>query len=222
MMMRVVRVVAAALALAAAGLARAAVIIDFQDLTLADYGIIPTTYGSNLDPNLSGVRYRSFAPDNPTSGTNYLEFWNTGYGDLTKVAFPSSDGLVGEISLIPVAGYGVRLLSFDMAGWPNTDRTNSVMRIVDGNGTVVHDFAAGGAVMIQGDGTGAPRSTFSPNLFLSGTLSFQWGTDWNIGLDNVRFELVPLASVPEPATWLLLGGGLAVIAAVRRRSRRRS
>jgi len=216
------RILAAMLTLAGAGLGRAAVVIDFQDLTLADYGIIPTTYGSNLDPNLDGVRYRSFSPGNPSSATAYLEFWNTGYGDLTKVAFPSSNGLVGEISLIPAAGYGVRLLSFDMAGWPNTDRTNAVMRIVDGNGTVVHDFAAAGPVTIQGDANGAPHSTFSPNLFLPGTLAFQWGTDWNIGLDNVRFELVPLASVPEPSTWLLLGAGLALLAAAaqRRRSRR--
>jgi hypothetical protein len=218
--LNVIRVVAAVLALAGAGLARAAVVIDFQDLTLADYGIIPTTYGSNLDPNLGGVRYRSFSPGNPSSATAYLLLWNTGYGDLTKVAFPSSNGLIGEISLIPAAGYGVRLLSFDMAGWPNADRTNSVMRIVDGDGKVVHDFAAPGPATIQGDANGPPRSTFAPNLFLPGTLAFQWGTDWNIGLDNVRFELVPVASIPEPATWLLLGAGFAVIVAGVRRQRR--
>jgi len=65
---------------------QAQVTLDFQNLSLLDYGIIPADYGSNLTPNLAGISYRTFTAATNVTLTNYLEFWNTGYGDLTKVA----------------------------------------------------------------------------------------------------------------------------------------
>ncbi|MSU49275.1 MAG: PEP-CTERM sorting domain-containing protein [Opitutus sp.] len=193
------------------------VVLNFDDLTLADYGVIPANHGVSLDPNLAGVGYRTFTFATGTTLTNYLQLWSSGYGDLTKVAFASSSGFAAELSLVPGAGFGIRLLSFDMAGWLNTDRTNSVMRLVDGSGNLLFDFAAGGPVLIQGDGNGPPHSTFSPNIFSAGTIRFQWGNDWNNGLDNLRFEVVPLSAVPEPSTWVLLVlGGVVLAGRVRR------
>jgi len=197
-----------ALALGCAACARAAVVIDFDSLKLPDYGVIPSDYGVTSDPSLADVRYRTFNASNGKTLTNYLEFWNSDYGDLSKIAFPSSNGGVGEITLVPAAGYGVRLLSFDMAGWPSADRSSSIMRILDGGGAVVFDYAANGPVTIQGDVNGLRHSTFTPNLFLPGSVTFQWGVDWDIGLDNFRFEV---AAIPEPSTWLLLAGGAGVV-----------
>ena len=201
--------------------AQAQVILNFDHLTLADYGVIPANYGASLHPNLASVGYRTFNAATGATLTNYVEFWNSDYGDLTKVVFPSSNGFAGELSLVPAAGYGIRILSFDLAGWSNQDRTNTVMRLVDGNGNLLLDFAASGPVLIEGDFNGARHSTFSPNLLVGGTVRFQWGNDWDIGLDNFRFEVVALTAIPEPATWALLVFGGAVLA-WRRATRTRS
>lgn len=192
--------------------AHAQVVLNFQDLTLPDYGVIPANYGATLDPHLSTISYRTFQLTTNTTLTNYLEFWSNDYGDLTRVAFPSSNGYAGEISFVPAAGYGIRLLSFDMAGWPNLDRSNVWMRLVDGSGALLLNYAANGPVAIQGDNNGALHSSFSPNLFTPGTLRIQWGNDWNVGIDNIRFEVVALSAVPEPPVWLLLPAGAAVMA----------
>lgn len=207
------------LGLALAVVARAQVVITFQDLTLADYGAIPVNYGATLDPHLSTVSYRTFTAATNTTLTNYLEFWNLTYGDLSKVAFASSNGYAAEISLVPAAGYGIRLLSFDMAGWPNQDRTNTLMRLTDGSGNILLNYAAAAPVPIEGDLFGARHSAFTPNLYTPGTLRIQWGNDWNIGIDNIRFEVVALSVVPEPSTWVLLSLGAAAVAWRPRRRR---
>lgn len=183
--------------------AHAQVTLDFQNLSLLNYGIIPGDYGSNLTPNLAGISYRTFTAATGATLTNYLEFWNTGYGDLTKVAFASTNGYAAEVSITAATGYAVRLLSFDMAGWPSTDRVNSVMRLTDAGGNTLLNYAAAGPVAIQGDGVGAQRSAFAPDL-VAGTIRIQWGNDWNVGIDNVRFQIVP---IPEPPIWALLAVG---------------
>lgn len=205
-------------AIALCALATAAhgqVTLDFQNLSLLDYGIIPADYGSNLTANLAGISYRTFAVANNTTLTNYLDFWNTGYGDLSKVAFASSNGYGAEISITAASGYAVHLIAFDMAGWPNTDRTNSHMRLLDAAGNTLLNYAAQGPVTIQGDANGPQHSSFAPNLVAAGTLRIQWGVDWNVGIDNIQFQIVP---IPEPPAWILLAlGGSAGAWWLRRR-----
>ena len=180
--------------------AHSQVTLDFQNLSLLDYGIIPANYGSNLTPNLAGISYRTFTAATGTTLTNYLEFWNTGYGDLTKVAFASTNGYAAEVSITAASGYAVRLLSFDMAGWPSADRVNSIMRLTDAAGNTLLNYAAAGPIPIQGDANGPRHTAFAPDL-VSGTIRIQWGNDWNVGIDNVRFQIVP---IPEPPVWALL------------------
>jgi hypothetical protein len=197
--------------------AHAQVVLNFQDLTLADYGDIPDHYGATLDPNLADVSYRTFLFSSGATLTTQLDFWNADYGDLTKVAFATSNGYTAEVSLTPAAGYGIKINSFDMAGWLNQDRTNTVMRLVDGSGNVLYDFASGGAVAIEGDFTGARHSSFAPNISSGGTVRLQWGDDWDIGLDNLNFEVVPLSAIPEPALAPLVLGCVALAGWLRRR-----
>lgn len=187
------------------------VVLDFDTLSLDDYGDIPGTYGDGLDLNIVDI---SYATRHATTGAVLaanLDFWNNNYGDLSKVAFATQNGAIAEITFMPAEGYGVRLVSFDMAGWPNVDRSNTIMRLVDANQQVVYDFAANGPVAIEGGRQGVQHSTFTPDFSFAGPLTLQWGTDWNIGVDNITFESVPLSVIPEPSTWALLAVGSALV-----------
>lgn len=193
----------------AAGLAHAQVTLDFEDLsgTLADYGIVPASYGSTLDPNLASISYRTFTASDNSTLTNYVEFWHKDYGDLSNVVFASSNGYAAEVKLVPAAGYGIRIVSFDIAGWANVDRTDTIMRLVDGNGSTLLDFTNGTAsIGIEGDFTGPRHSSFTHDYTYYGTIALQWGNDWDVGLDNFRFQLV---AIPEPATTAMLAGLIA-------------
>lgn len=200
--------------------AAAQVVLNFDDLQLGDYDDIPATYGDRLDLNIVDIAYATRDSVTGAVIAANLDFWNHNYGDLSNVAFSVQNGAVAEITFVPAEGYGVRLVSFDMAGWPNLDRTNSILRLVDAKQTVVYDFAANGPVKIEGNLLGPQHSTFAPNLTFDGTLRLQWGTDWNVGIDNVKFESVPLSVIPEPSTWaLLMVGGALVWLTWRRRVR---
>lgn len=212
-------IILAFLAVVLAAPARAQVVLNFDDLTFANYQPLSATYGDGLDPNIPDIQYRTLQPDGVTLYEEHVELWDADYGGLSKVVFPSSDGAIAEITFVPAEGYGVRLVSFAMAGWPNQDRQNTVMRILDASGNVVHDFAADGPVPILG--ANGAISLFTPNIAVAGTLRLQWGVDWNIGLDNVVFEGLPLAAIPEPGpvTLMILGLGLLAARQWRRRAR---
>ena len=191
-------------------------VLNFDDLTLNNYDPIPASYGDTLAASIADIQYRTLNAGDFSVYESHLEFWNNDYGDLTKVAYPSANGMVGEIAIVPAEGYGVKLISFDMAGYSHADLSNTVMRILDGSGNVLQNFAGEGAVAIQGDGTGPQHSTFTPYLTFGGTVRLQWGTDWNVGLDHLRFEAVPLSAIPEPSTWALLGLGVVAVLGWRR------
>lgn len=197
-------------------------VLDFEALALANYDALPASYGDGFDVNIPDVQYRTFTVGTDATLNNFVEFWNADYGDLSKVVYPEENGYAAEIAFVPAAGYGVRLVSFDMAGYSHVDRTNSTLRILDAAGNVVLDLVATQGGGVEGDGNGPQHSTFTPNLFVPGTLRIQWGNDWDIGMDNIVFESAPL-TVPEPTTAALLGigGALAVAGAlVRRRAAR--
>lgn len=189
----------------------AQVVLNFDDLTLFDYGSIPANYGDGLDPHIPDLQYRTLHPGTFTLFEGALEFWNNDYGNLSKVAFASANGMVAEITFVPEPGYGVTINSFAMGGYPRSDRFNTVMQIVDENGIVLLNFVGDGAVPILGSVSGPQHSSFFINFSHPGTIRLQWGTDWNVGIDTLAFQSY---LIPEPATWalLLLGGGLVFVA----------
>lgn len=193
------------------------VVLNFDDLTLNNYDAVPAQYGDGLDPHIPDVQYRTFTVSSDVTADNFVEFWNADYGDLAKVAYPARNGYAAEITFVPAEGYGVRLVSFDLAGYSHVDRTNSTLRILDATGNVLIDYVALGQGTVQGDANGPQHSTFTPNLTVAGPVRVQWGNDWDIGIDNIRFEAVALAAVPEPATWACFGAGLIALLAWRRR-----
>jgi len=196
-----------------------AAVINFDDLVLPDYGDVPSGYGSTAS---IGVSYRTLSADAQTVSTNNLELWNSGYGNLSKVAFATSDGLVAEITFTAlIGGEQVTLNSFDMAGYFTVNRTNDFFRILNGSGTVLLDYVAnngGNPVTILG--AGPSHSTFSPAISAS-VLRLQWGHDWNIGIDNINVTSAAIptnGAVPEPGTFALVGVAVAGLALLRRRS----
>lgn len=163
---------------------------------------ISSAYGDV--PGALDVRYDS---DFASSAVNDpLSFWDTGYGDLSGVAY-GGDG--PEIFLKPLNGQSIRLLGFDLAAF-GSGRTSHI-KVLSGAGVEL--------ASIPSFGFGAHNS-YSFNLASADGIRIRWGSDRsNVGIDNIEFELFArTGGVPEPATWamMILGFG-AVGAAIRRR-----
>jgi len=125
--------------------------------------------------------------------TSFIDFWSTGYGDLVNVAFASSTGFLAEISFTPDAGYGVRLNSFDLAGWPLADYADQPLVIYDANYNVLVNYSP-----LDVAGANGTHTFVAPNLTHFGTIHIQFSNTWNVGIDNVNFD--QLSAVPEPST----------------------
>ena len=181
-----------AFAIAASSSCGQASVLNFDDLVLGNYGAIPDTYGDNLPgtPDIT-IDYRTVNPgDNSTVAPNLL-LWNSGYGDLVSVPFPTANGDLAEISLVPATGFYVTLLSFDYAGY-GSGTSGQTLRITDASYNVLVDYSP--ATFPPN-----PIGHFSafPGQVSSGTLRIQFGPDWNSAIDNIVFGQVP---IPEPSS----------------------
>lgn len=196
----------------------AATTLSFDDLALPDYGDIPNTYGDRFaaggTPNVEVDYFTRSAGDAVLF--DHLDFWNNDYGDLTKVAFSVENGAFAEIVLRPDPGFAVWLAGFDMAGWFRTDR---FAEIFVRYGATELDLST----TVEGDNG---HSSFAPNVTYGGPVTVRWGTDWNVGIDNLSFRQVACTpnipgcepgKVSDPGTLALLGLGLAGLGLGRRR-----
>lgn len=211
-------VLAAAASLALAGAPAMAGMINFDTLSLADYGDISSTHadhgaGGEGDARV-GVKYLGGVG---CVATNHLDFWNSGYGSLTKVAFAPTTGCTARIELTADAGWLIDSLSFKLAGYPQADLSAS--QVIAGIPGVDVDF---GSPTILGAASGPGFSSFSVVNNAGGSSAYiQWGVNWNIGIDDIQFNLIPADpghNVPEPGTLAL--AGLASLLALSRRRRR--
>lgn len=186
--------------------------INFDPLAgSSNYSPITAPYGSTANV---AVTYATLATFGGALVTPNIDFWNAGYGNLPTAGFASSNGFVGDITLTPLSGTTLTLNDFTMAGWPQADKPNQTVEVLDAANNVL--FAFNGTI----PGCCSPAGTsklFSVNLSSSGPLSIEWGTDWNAGINYIDFN--GPVTTPEPATLSLLGAGLLSLAAARRKAR---
>jgi len=146
-----------------------------------------------------------------------LNWWNTGYGNRTNVLYSPSGS--ARINLIPVAGKQITLNSFLLAAFGANGRATTLNIFEIGNATALFTFAG----LING----VTSSTFAPALGSSSTgFSIEWVQATGggvVAIDDLSFTVsnlnVPPSVVPEPATWALMGTGLAMLGVVARRRR---
>jgi hypothetical protein len=192
-------------------------ILTFDGLGVGDYGDIPTTYGDAYSATYAGPGTlglgNGYTPDievgystvdgTGTQTSDHLDFWTNNYGDLTNIAYPVSNGNYGRITLTPGAGKDVILNSFDFGSYIDATRTFTRLHVMDSNGADL--WSAASLLHPSGD----THVTHVPAIQSSGAITIEWGTDWDLGIDNVNFDQVD--TVPEPATMLALAAGLAAI-----------
>jgi hypothetical protein len=164
--------------------------------------------GNGWTPNVL-VSYRTLN-SNDTLYESHVKFWNTGYGNLTNVAYPSITGKWAEITLTPDAGYTLTIDSFDLGAYYNPVALSGLSILESGS-----SVWSSGLTSIVG---GATHSAFAPAISSASALTIRWGTDWNVGIDNLSFHQSG-GAVPVPATALLLATGLVGAGIARRRGR---
>lgn len=112
-------------------------------------------------------------------------------------------------------GLSVTLDYLDFGSWPSTNGVGPSrvydFRVYDSNWSPL--FAATGKV------TTTQRINFATTSATG--LYLQWGTDWDVGVDNITSTVGRTSTVPEPATLaFMVPGVLAATAFARRRKQR--
>lgn len=212
--MKTVSSLLASLLLAGASSLANAGTIDFDNLSLADWAVIPSNYGDHGAGGAGDARV-GVSYSGSSGATNHLLFWNNDYGDLSKVAFTPTNGTLARISFTADPGWLISSVFFELAGWPNADLP--AQTIVAGIGPVTGTFSP---ATVQGDFAELTRhSGFGLGTPGASTAHIEWGTDWNIGIDNISFEVIadPSNGVPEPGSLALLAAALGVAGFARRR-----
>lgn len=157
----------------------------------ANSSFVPDGYGGVAGQFV--VSYRTANSTTPFATADaHMRFWNGGYGDLNNADWPSANGFLGEITLTPINGPQIILNGFDLAGFPAGSGTLSESVI-----SILHDSTS-----LDFSPFNVTRSThdhFSPAITSSGPISIRFGTDWNIGIDNIDLTVVP---VPEAPTYI--------------------
>lgn len=143
-----------------------------------------------------------------------LHWYGPNYNDLQGVAYApgGNPNSYGRIELKPLNGLAIDLTHFDLGAWFNTTRNTTVDVYEIGN-TAVSLFGYSGPV-----GAGSTtHASFNPNIAPS-TVGFwiDWRfTAYDVGIDNITFDVA--AVIPEPETYALLLAGLGLIGFAARR-----
>lgn len=197
--------------------------ISFANAATIDFSTIPdiddfnstlaSDYGSTADVDLF---FGSFDP-NGNGAPGLLRLRKTGFGAMGAGAFANADNDIVVIGLTAKdSSRPITLKSFSLAAFPGPEGVNppvsinlSFLRVLDGFGTTLVDYAAAGLSTIDN----GPAQIFSPNVSCTTCFIFI-GQDWNVGVNHIVYEQAP---VPVPPALLLLGSALTGISFVGRR-----
>jgi hypothetical protein len=219
----------ACMALALVGLqnASADVILTFDFDTSFAGSRIPATYGNRVTSFYeNGFSYGgdgSFTPnvsvDASNLGNNLL--WPSNYGDLQNVLFTYSRSSSLAVFFYADSAYWVELVSFDLAGWPNTDYPTNFIEInglrVIGDDVTRTQYRRNN-VYIEGDFVGNRRTTIEPEGIYGNWFILNINTApyyENIGIDNIRFRQF-VAPVPAPPGFVIAGIGIFLFIVMKR------
>ncbi|BCW96845.1 MAG: PEP-CTERM sorting domain-containing protein [Fimbriimonadales bacterium] len=165
------------------------------------------TFGET--PNVQVEMYTADYQNGSWAQLDNLFVWGTQYADLTDVAYHSPSNQGARFIFTADATHYVRLHSFQMGGWPLSNRTLPFLQVlVDGSPVFTQTNVAI-------SGTTANTFSFDPSVVKGSVIEIRFGGDWNVGIDNIGFSQ---ELIPEPASLLALGAGLAGLA-LRRRKR---
>jgi hypothetical protein len=159
-------------------------------VTTTTNGIGSYLKGSGFTPNIT----TSYSATNAATGEildDYVAYWSGGYSDLEGVAIARQNNHYVEITLTPENGYTVVLDSFDMASWSQVDRSLKTLQVLSANRAVLWNS---GVNIIHGKND--VHDTFAPNISSTGAITIRWGTDYNIGIDNISFHQRLTNSIP--------------------------
>ena len=166
--------------------------------TLSEFGsVLNDEY---IDP-LTGVEFIAF----DSTGTTNKAFTVSG-GDLNT---PSGDSI--EV-ILPAGTYGIGAYFTTTASNGETvcmDPTPSVFSSCSSGGTFIANGGSGYVGTLNDNPTPAPMTTIWLNQLTSS----------NIDLTSFEIATQGESQAPDPATWLTLGSGLILVAALRRRTR---
>lgn len=146
-----------------------------------------------------------------------LRWWDGDYNTLAGVAW--ADGGDGNsqarIDLKSLNGEAVTLTHFDLGAYANTTRGTTLM-ISDLSGNVLYNFS--GAV---GDAMTNMPTSFNGSWTGATGIRIEWmDSAFNVGIDNITYQMGGMAPVPEPETYAMFAAGLAVLGALARRRKR--
>jgi hypothetical protein len=171
----------------------------------ANWDFISQSYGDMA--GVIDVKYSAF-----NLASTSLEWWDDDYNTLRGIAFAAgSDGNShGRIDLKPLNGMGVMLTHFDMGAYSNTSM---------GTNITVSDLSGNVLLAYKGNvGTSSPNmpTSFNGSWVGKDGVRIEWeNSAYNVGIDNVTYEMARV--VPEPETYAMLGAGLAVLRLLTRR-----
>jgi hypothetical protein len=189
--------------------------LDFEGLGLSNRNLIPAGYGGIPGEVAIDNRTRE-GFGNSSVRNEHVLFWTTGYGSapgLVNNVYASFNGGVGEFAFTPAAGKEVTFESFRAASYFNGPTRTATFRIYDAAWSVVW--------ALENETVSSAPQGFTPGVTLAGPLYFQWGTDWNVGVDDIAFSVADIGStttpIPVPAALPLLATALAGLGFVARR-----
>ncbi|NBZ89661.1 hypothetical protein [Stagnihabitans tardus] len=208
----VLKPLALGLALGLSVSATQAATLTFDDPAAPNnYDPFPQTMGDILGLDVGSTSREGFGNAALATSGGALLHWNDNYSELSDIGFASGNGRVAELSFTPASGMQVTLTSFAFGNYFNGGTARDAeFRLYDAGWNLVWSQIVTGHT--------GNSVTVAINKTLTGGAYFQWGTDWDIGVDNLVYDVSPIVgAVPLPPGLPLLAGALLGLGLMRRR-----